>query len=91
MRHLRRVVLLCLVAVLAGSSLASASGFGLFQHGGRAMGQAGAFTARASEPSALTYNPAAITKLDGFQVQAGLDLNNASDEYRSATGSFSAL
>jgi long-chain fatty acid transport protein len=90
MRHLRRVVLLCLVAVLAGSSLASASGFGLFQHGGRAMGQAGAFTARASEPSALTYNPAAITKLDGFQIQAGLDLNNASDEYRSATGSFSA-
>jgi len=90
MRHPRRVVLLCLVAVLAGSSLASASGFGLFQHGGRAMGQAGAFTARASEPSALTYNPAAITKLDGFQIQAGLDLNNASDEYRSATGSFSA-
>ena len=41
MRHLRRVVLLCLVTALAGSSLASASGFGLFQHGGRAMGQAG--------------------------------------------------
>jgi long-chain fatty acid transport protein len=90
MRHPRRVVLLCLLAALAGASLASASGFGLFQHGGRAMGQAGAFTARASEPSALTFNPAAITKLEGLQFQAGLDFNNARDKYQSATGTFSA-
>ncbi len=54
------------------------------------MGQAGAFTARASEPSAVTYNPAAITRLEGFQVQAGLDFNNAQDSYESATGRFSA-
>lgn len=90
MRHVSRVVLLCLVAALAGAALASASGFGLFQHGGRAMGQVGAFTARAPEPSALTYNPAAITKLEGFQLQAGLDFNNAQDEYSSATGTFNA-
>jgi long-chain fatty acid transport protein len=90
MRHPRRVVLLCLLAALVDASLASASGFGLFQHGGRAMGQAGAFTARASEPSALTYNPAAITRLDGFQIQAGLDFSNADDEYQSATGTFAA-
>jgi long-chain fatty acid transport protein len=90
MRHPRRVVQLCLLAFLAGAHLATASGFGLFQHGGRAMGQAGAFTARASEPSALTYNPASITKLEGLQLQAGLDLNNARDKYRSDTGSFSA-
>jgi long-chain fatty acid transport protein len=88
MRHPRRVVLLCLLAALAGASLAAASGFGLFQHGGRAMGQAGAFTARAPEPSALTYNPAAITRLNGLQLQAGLDFDNASDKYRSATGTF---
>jgi long-chain fatty acid transport protein len=90
MRQLRRVVLLCLLAAQGGVSLASASGFGLFQHGGRAMGQAGAFTARASEPSALTYNPAAITRLSGFQAQAGLDFNNAKDDYGSGVGSFSA-
>lgn len=54
------------------------------------MGQVGAFTARAPEPSALTYNPAAITRLDGFQLQAGLDFNNARDKYASATGGFSA-
>ena len=90
MRHPRRAVLLCLLAALAGAASAGASGFGLFQHGGRAMGQVGAFTARASEPSAVTYNPAAITRLEGTQAQAGLDFNNSDDEYISDAGSFSA-
>ena len=95
MRPSRPVLTLCLaLAGLAGASVSSgpaaASGFGLFQHGGRAMGQVGAFTARAPEPSALTYNPAAIVRLDGFQAQAGLDFNNAEDDYTSPTGNFSA-
>lgn len=95
MRPSRPVVTSCLaLAALAGltvsSSPAAASGFGLFQHGGRAMGQVGAFTARAPEPSATTYNPAAIVHLDGFQAQAGLDFNNAEDDYSSSTGNFSA-
>lgn len=83
-------LLLGLLAVLLPAPPAAASGFGLFQHGGRTTGQAGAFTARASDPSALTYNPAGITRLPGLQLQAGLDFNNADDEYASATGSFSA-
>ncbi|HEX7185609.1 MAG TPA: outer membrane protein transport protein [Thermoanaerobaculia bacterium] len=86
----QRFVLLCLLAGLLRTDLAAASGYGLFQHGGRAMGQAGAFTARASEPSAVTYNPAAITQLSGLQVQAGLDLSNSETKYISSTGSFSA-
>lgn len=86
----RRLVSLCLAAGLAGAGHASASGFGLFQHGGRALGQAGAFTARGSEPSAVFYNPAAVAHLEGFQVQAGLDFSNSEDKYQSATGSFSA-
>ena len=88
MRQTCRVALLCLLAALAGASLAAASGFGLFQHGARATGQAGAFTARASDPSAVTYNPAAITKLNGVQLEAGLDFDNPTDEYSSRTGSF---
>ena len=84
------VGLLALAALLAAPGAAHASGFGLFQHGGRATGQAGAFTARASDPSALYYNPAAITRLPGLQLEAGLDFNNATDEYNSSTGSFRA-
>ena len=86
----QRLVSLCLVAGLACAGHVSASGFGLFQHGGRAIGQVGAFTARGSEPSAVYYNPAAITRLEGFQVQAGLDFSNSTDKYESSTGEFSA-
>lgn len=86
----QRLVSLCLAAGLACAGHASASGFGLFQHGGRALGQAGAFTARGSEPSAVFYNPAAIAQLEGSQIQIGLDFSNSEDKYQSATGSFSA-
>ncbi|HZF09085.1 MAG TPA: outer membrane protein transport protein [Thermoanaerobaculia bacterium] len=83
------------IAVVLATALlsprpASAALFELFQHGGRATGQAGAFTARAADPSAVFYNPAAITKLQGTQVEAGLDFTNPQDEYRSATGNFKA-
>jgi long-chain fatty acid transport protein len=90
MRQKRRVVVLCLLATLAGASLAAASGFELFQHGARAIGQDGAFTARASDPSAVFYNPAAITDLSGFQVEAGLDMNNPTFSYNSDSGRFEA-
>jgi long-chain fatty acid transport protein len=87
----RRFVSLCLAAgMIAGARQASAAGFGLFQHGGRGMGQAGALTARAPEPSALTYNPAGIAHLDGLQAQAGLDFGNNVDDYSSSTGNFAA-
>jgi long-chain fatty acid transport protein len=72
---------------LAGASAAS---FGLFQHGARAIGQAGAFAARASDPSAIFYNPAAIAKLQGFQLAAGLDFENPTDRFESSAGSFEA-
>jgi long-chain fatty acid transport protein len=83
-----RFLVPCLLAGLLAAESAAATSFGLFQHGGRAMGQAGAFTARASEPSAVTYNPAAITHLDGLQLQAGLDFRQVETEYSSATGTF---
>lgn len=84
------VLLAALVLALAPAP-ASASGFFRFQHGGRATGQAGALTARADDPTALYYNPAAITRLDGLQLAGGLDFNNATDDYSSVTaGSITA-
>jgi len=86
-----RAAVVALAAALAAPAAASASGFFRFQHGGRATGQAGAFTARADDPAAIFYNPAAITRLDGLQLLGGLDFNNATDEYESATaGSIAA-
>lgn len=81
---LHRLALLATLAALAAPP-AAASGFFRFQHLGRATGQAGAFTARADDPAALFYNPAAITRIDGLQLAGGLDFSNATDEYTSAT------
>ena len=48
-----------------------AAGFALFEHGARAMGFAGAFTAQASDPSAIFHNPAGIAFLRGKQIYLG--------------------
>jgi long-chain fatty acid transport protein len=50
----------------------SASGFQINEQGARAMGQAMAFAARASDPSAIYFNPAGITQLEGTQFYFGL-------------------
>jgi long-chain fatty acid transport protein len=78
-------LLLCaLTTLLALGPLAPSADAGNIlssQHGGRATAQVGAFTARASDASAVTYNPAATARLDGLQALGGLDFSNSTDEY----------
>jgi long-chain fatty acid transport protein len=59
------LVLLCVPA----SSWAA--GFALFEQGGKGMGFGGAFTAQASDPSAIFHNPAGIAFLRGKQIYLG--------------------
>lgn len=73
-------------ALLVAAPPAAASGFDDFLHGGRATGQAGAFVARAADPSALRYNPAGIVHTRGWELQAGLDFSNSTDEFTVAGG-----
>lgn len=91
---MRRSAQLALAATLVTlppiTSPALAGAWGSTQHGGRATGQAGAFVARASDPSAVTYNPAGVAHLPGLQLQAGLDFSNATDDYSSVSGDHSA-
>lgn len=75
------------LATLLVAAPASADLFGRFQHGGRATGQAGAFVARGGDPASVTYNPAAIVHLEGFELQVGLDFDAPTDDYSSANGS----
>jgi long-chain fatty acid transport protein len=85
---MHRRVLLAFFGLAALASGLHASGFLLFQHGGRATGQVGAFTARAEGPMALAYNPAAVARLEGVQIQGGLDFTAPRDDYRSISGGF---
>ncbi|MEO8276988.1 MAG: outer membrane protein transport protein [Thermoanaerobaculia bacterium] len=71
---------LALLLLLSPAPLA-ATGFGLFQHGGRGVAEVGAFVARADDPSAVRTNPAGLARLDGFQFAAGLDFSAPEDEF----------
>jgi long-chain fatty acid transport protein len=60
---------------------AHAAGFALFEQGAQGMGFAGAFTAQASDPSAIFHNVAGIAFLKGRQLYAGGVLVNPSTDF----------
>ena len=67
MKKLVTLFLACVV--FAGTAFAG--GFQLNEHGARAMAMAGAFTGLANDPSAIYFNPAGITQLEGTNFYAG--------------------
>ncbi len=84
---MRRIApLLLLLCAAAAPPAAEAAAFGRFQHGGRSTAQAGAFVARADEPSAVGVNPAALTRLEGLGLQVGLDFDAPTVRAESSEG-----
>jgi long-chain fatty acid transport protein len=75
-------------ALALTASAARASGPLLFQHGGRATAQVGAFVGRATDAGGLDYNPAIIARLQGSHYQLGFDYTAPVDDYKSSTGNF---
>jgi long-chain fatty acid transport protein len=53
------------------SSISFAGGFRLPEQGAAATGMSGAFVGQADDPSAVWYNPAGITQLDGTRIAGG--------------------
>ncbi|MGC9091854.1 MAG: OmpP1/FadL family transporter [Bacteroidota bacterium] len=64
------------------TKLLFASGFQINEHGARGMAQGGAFAARASDPSAIFYNPAGLGFLGGMNIQVGTTLFFPSSRFR---------
>jgi len=75
-----------LLALLALPSALFASGFRIFDQSASAVGQSGAFTAQADDPSALHYNPAGMTQLRGIQTSVGTLLVGGSTSFTGPTG-----
>ncbi len=68
-----QICVLSISLLLIPASL-TAGGFQLNEHGAKAMAQAGAFAARADDPSAIYFNPAGIAFVNGVQLYAGATL-----------------
>ena len=65
-----KIFTLFIVCVLFAGNM-YASGFQINENGARAMAMAGAFTGLADDPSAIYFNPAGITQLEGTQFYLG--------------------
>jgi len=67
---------------LVVSTQVFASGFQINEHGARGMAMAGAYTALALDGSALYFNPAGLTQLNGTQIMVGSTLISPSASFR---------
>ncbi|MCP2605287.1 outer membrane protein transport protein [Candidatus Aminicenantes bacterium AH-873-B07] len=63
-----------LIGICTLTSLNFSSGFLIYEFGTAATAQAGAFVARAYDPSAIFYNPAGLGWLSGTQISFGTTL-----------------
>jgi len=66
------ISLAVLLALLLTSSMSFAAGFRLPEAGVKAMGMGFAFTAQANDPSAIYFNPAGLTQLEGNNLMLGV-------------------
>jgi len=69
-RYLLPFFAFCLLLGAAASS-ASAAGFALYEWSARGNALAGTLVGRADDPSAVAFNPAGMTQLEGTQVAVG--------------------
>ncbi len=71
MKKVLATVSAALLAIGIFATRGAAAGFRLPDQDAAAMGMAGAFVGQADNPSAVWYNPAGITGLDGTRISAG--------------------
>ena len=78
--------LLALCMATVSSLPAFAEGFRIIDQSAAATGQGGAFAAQADDPSAVHFNPAAMTDLPGLQLTMGTLLVNGDIDVMPASG-----
>lgn len=74
------------VWLLLQPSEASAQALRFQPQGASAAGQGNAFAAQADDASAIHYNPAGLSQVEGIQVAFGTTLLGGSIKYKSPTG-----
>lgn len=72
MKRLKKLAVSCLLVCTALVGTAQAEGYALYEWGARGNALGGAMVARKPDASAVAYNPALMTQLEGTQVMAGV-------------------
>ncbi len=85
-QHEKWVRLILALGLAMAPAAARAVGFRLPNQDPDAIARANAFVATADNPSAIYYNPAGITQLEGHNVRAGLYLVSGGYTFDAATG-----
>ncbi|WP_291321592.1 outer membrane protein transport protein [Desulfonatronospira sp.] len=70
----KKVVLILMLICFGYAGNAGAAGFALYEWGSRGTSLGGTMLGRADDASAVAYNPAGITQLDGTRTQIGLSV-----------------
>ena len=89
MRLARNQQLWISAVLLAGGTTILANGFRLPDQDAQATARGEAFVATADNPSAVYYNPAGLTQLQGHNARVGLDCLSFTSRYESPDGHFS--
>jgi long-chain fatty acid transport protein len=79
------------LSVLFVPAQSFASGFALPEQGSAAMGMASAFVAQADDATAVWYNPAGITQLDGTRIAGGIVGIYPSFKHETVAGTVDAI
>jgi len=79
-------LILCLVGFHLAENLVWGLGFRIPNQDAEATARGNAFVATADNPSALYYNPAGITQMQGQNVQLGAHVISVNSHYKASTG-----
>ena len=72
--NFRTFFITVLLALFINVENVNAAGFALYEWGARGTSMAGTMIGRADDPSAVAYNPAGITQLEGTQTMVGFSV-----------------
>ncbi|MBN1296328.1 outer membrane protein transport protein [bacterium] len=72
MRSVCIPVFLCIILIIVANFSVHGAGFSVYEQGATATGMAGAFAAKADDATAVFYNPAGISQLEGTHLSVGL-------------------
>ena len=84
MTRLLRIIT-CICVLLMTAQAGFGAGFGLYEGSARGNALGGTLVGRADDPSALYYNPAGITQLEGINVMVGATAIKPSTDVKTTT------